>query len=126
MGRCWKEPCCLRNVAEGWVDHQLLGVHHDLSATWDLSFLLVGALLIAGGWVLQRSATPPVLPATPSDPHRGPSAGGDSNARQRRHPAPPRATPLRSRVTTVGCTGTPAAAGDSNGAADRSSRTPLV
>jgi uncharacterized membrane protein len=47
------------NVVEGLVDHQILGVHHvrdDLGAplTWDVGFLIVGALLIAGGWALHR------------------------------------------------------------------------
>jgi uncharacterized membrane protein len=49
----------LFNVVEGLVDHQILGVHHvrdDLGAplSWDLAFLLFGALLIAGGWLLHR------------------------------------------------------------------------
>ncbi len=47
------------NVVEGLVDHQLLGVHHvrdDLGAplSWDIGFLVVGALLIGGGWLLHR------------------------------------------------------------------------
>ena len=47
------------NVVEGLVDHQLLGVHHvrdDLGAplSWDIGFLVFGALLIAGGWALHR------------------------------------------------------------------------
>jgi uncharacterized membrane protein len=47
------------NVVEGLIDHQLLGVHHvrdDLGAplSWDLGFLLFGALLIGGGWLLHR------------------------------------------------------------------------
>jgi uncharacterized membrane protein len=45
------------NVVEGLIDHQLLGVHHvrdDLGAplSWDVGFLVLGALLIAGGWLL--------------------------------------------------------------------------
>jgi uncharacterized membrane protein len=45
------------NVVEGLIDHQLLGVHHvrdDLGAplSWDIGFLIFGALLIAGGWLL--------------------------------------------------------------------------
>jgi uncharacterized membrane protein len=59
------------NVVEGLIDHQLLGVHHvrdDLGAPlgWDLGFLALGALLIAGGRLLhlrgvralERSAAP--------------------------------------------------------------------
>jgi uncharacterized membrane protein len=47
------------NVVEGLIDHQLLGVHHvrdDLGAplSWDLGFLLLGVLLIVGGWLLHR------------------------------------------------------------------------
>jgi uncharacterized membrane protein len=47
------------NVVEGLIDHQLLGVHHvrdDLGAplSWDLGFLALGVLLIAGGWLLHR------------------------------------------------------------------------
>jgi len=47
------------NLVEGVVDHHLLGVHHvrdDLGAplSWDLAFLLLGALLLVGGWLLHR------------------------------------------------------------------------
>jgi uncharacterized membrane protein len=47
------------NVVEGLIDHQLLGVHHvrdDLGAplSWDIGFLVVGILLIAGGRPLHR------------------------------------------------------------------------
>jgi uncharacterized membrane protein len=47
------------NVVEGLVDHQLLGVHHvrdDLGAplSWDIGFLVLGVLLIVGGWLLHR------------------------------------------------------------------------
>ncbi len=49
------------NVVEGLIDHQLLGLHHvrdDLGAPigWDLAFLGFGALLIAVGFALARSA----------------------------------------------------------------------
>jgi uncharacterized membrane protein len=51
------------NVVEGLIDHQILGIHHvrdDLGAPlgWDLAFLALGALLIAGGLALERSARP--------------------------------------------------------------------
>jgi uncharacterized membrane protein len=49
------------NVVEGLIDHQLLGLHHvrdDLGAPlgWDLAFLALGALLVAVGAALWRSA----------------------------------------------------------------------
>jgi uncharacterized membrane protein len=50
------------NVVEGLIDHQLLGIHHvrdDLGGPlgWDLGFLALGALLIAGGlWLMARRA----------------------------------------------------------------------
>ena len=47
------------NVVEGVVNHHLLGVHHvrdDLGAplSWDLGFLLLGVLLVIGGWLVHR------------------------------------------------------------------------
>jgi uncharacterized membrane protein len=47
------------NVVEGIVDHHLLGVHHvrdDLGGplSWDVAFLVLGALLVIGGWLLHR------------------------------------------------------------------------
>ena len=47
------------NVVEGLIDHQLLGVHHvrdDLGSplSWDIGFLILGALLVGGGWLLHR------------------------------------------------------------------------
>jgi uncharacterized membrane protein len=47
------------NVVEGLIDHELLGIHHvrdDLGGplSWDLAFLALGALQIAGGWLLHR------------------------------------------------------------------------
>jgi uncharacterized membrane protein len=51
----------LFDVVEGIVDHQILGVHHvrdDVATKWpyDVGFLLFGALLMAVGWWLYRSA----------------------------------------------------------------------
>jgi uncharacterized membrane protein len=48
------------NLVEGAIDHQLLGIHHvrdDLGGPlgWDLAFLALGALLIAGGAALARA-----------------------------------------------------------------------
>ena len=49
----------LFNLVEGVIDHQILGVHHvrdDLGGplAWDLGFLAVGLLQVAGGWLLHR------------------------------------------------------------------------
>jgi uncharacterized membrane protein len=49
----------LFNLVEGLIDHQLLRIHHvrdDLGGpvSWDLGFLGVAVLLIAGGWMLMR------------------------------------------------------------------------
>jgi uncharacterized membrane protein len=50
------------NLVEGVIDHHLLGIHHVRTGPhelwWDLGFLLLGALLVLGGWALQRSAGP--------------------------------------------------------------------
>jgi uncharacterized membrane protein len=47
------------NVVEGLIDHHLLGIHHVISGEFqtlaDIGFLVFGVLLIAGGWLLQRS-----------------------------------------------------------------------
>ena len=45
------------NLVEGVIDHHVLGVHHvrdDLGAplSWDIAFLVLGALLAIGGWLL--------------------------------------------------------------------------
>jgi uncharacterized membrane protein len=50
------------NLAEGLVDHQLLGIHHvrdDLGAPlgWDLAFLAFGVVLLLVGMAMARSAT---------------------------------------------------------------------
>lgn len=47
------------NLVEGLIDHQVLQVHHvrdDLGAplSWDIGFLIFGALLVAIGWLLYR------------------------------------------------------------------------
>jgi len=48
------------NVVEGIVDHHLLAIHHvrpgQHELLWDLGFLGLGVVLIAGGWVMQRGA----------------------------------------------------------------------
>jgi uncharacterized membrane protein len=45
------------NLVEGVIDHHLLGLHHvrdDLGAPlgWDVGFLVLGLLLVLGGWRL--------------------------------------------------------------------------
>ena len=51
----------LFNLAEGTVNHHLLGLHHvnetvppDQWIYWDVGFLVWGALMLAGGWMLLR------------------------------------------------------------------------
>ena len=51
------------NLAEGIIDHHLLGLHHvrdDLGGplSWDLAFLAFGAALTAGGWLLRLGGRP--------------------------------------------------------------------
>ncbi|MBL1086151.1 DUF2243 domain-containing protein [Streptomyces actinomycinicus] len=49
----------LFNLVEGVLDHHVLGIHHVHDGPhrlwWDLGFLLLGALLLAGGGLLRRS-----------------------------------------------------------------------
>jgi len=49
-------------LVEGVVDHQILGIHHvnetvpaDQWIYWDIGFLVWGAAMLAGGWVLLRA-----------------------------------------------------------------------
>ena len=63
----------LFNLVEGVVDHHLIGVHNvrdDVSDPlwWNVGFLVFGAVLVAVGAVLARSARPPPAPrsAAPS------------------------------------------------------------
>ncbi|MFJ4244659.1 DUF2243 domain-containing protein [Streptomyces iakyrus] len=48
----------LFNLVEGVLDHHVLGIHHvyagDGQVWWDIGFLVLGALLVAGGHLLQR------------------------------------------------------------------------
>jgi uncharacterized membrane protein len=52
----------LFNLVEGIVDHQILGIHHVHGGPdqlwWDMAFLLLGAVLVGLGWLLQRGAAP--------------------------------------------------------------------
>lgn len=47
------------NLVEGTVDHLILGVHHVRPGpgqlAYDLGFLLLGAVLVAGGMLMSRS-----------------------------------------------------------------------
>ncbi|MFS4092138.1 DUF2243 domain-containing protein [Streptomyces sp. AF1A] len=59
----------LFNLVEGVLDHHILGIHHVRGGPhqlwWDLGFLALGVLLLAGGLLLQRSGRPfdPEAPA---------------------------------------------------------------
>lgn len=50
------------NLVEGIVDHQLLGIHHVNETVppeqwiyWDIGFLVWGALMLIGGWLLLKA-----------------------------------------------------------------------
>lgn len=52
----------LFNLVEGIVDHQLLGIHHVNETVppeqwiyWDVGFLIWGALMLVGGWLVLRA-----------------------------------------------------------------------
>jgi uncharacterized membrane protein len=50
----------LFNVVEGVIDHQILGLHHvheysSARLSWDIGFLIFGALLLASGGALIRA-----------------------------------------------------------------------
>jgi uncharacterized membrane protein len=51
------------NLVEGTINHHLLGLHHvnetvarDQWIYWDVGFLVWGAAMLAGGWLVLRSA----------------------------------------------------------------------
>jgi uncharacterized membrane protein len=53
----------LFNLVEGTLNHHILGLHRvnpEASAplAWDIGFLVLGALLVAGGWLLARGDEP--------------------------------------------------------------------
>ncbi|WP_081237801.1 DUF2243 domain-containing protein [Streptomyces viridosporus] len=52
----------LFNLVEGVLDHHILVIHHvhagDDQVWWDIGFLVLGALLLLGGWLLQRGGRP--------------------------------------------------------------------
>ena len=50
------------NLVEGLIDHQLLGIHHVNETVpreqwiyWDISFLIWGAAMLLGGWLLCKN-----------------------------------------------------------------------
>jgi uncharacterized membrane protein len=52
----------LFNLVEGVIDHQMLGIHHvnetvprDQWIYWDIGFLVWGAAMLVGGWLLVRT-----------------------------------------------------------------------
>ena len=51
----------LFNLVEGVLDHHILTIHHVREgagvneSAWDVAFLLFGAFLVIGGWLLARS-----------------------------------------------------------------------
>ena len=52
----------LFNLIEGIVDHQILGIHHVNETAprehwiyWDIAFLIWGAAMLVGGWLLLRA-----------------------------------------------------------------------
>ncbi len=56
------------NLVEGIVNHHLLGLHRVREGVanelaYDLGFLALGALLVAGGWALHRAAANRSAPA---------------------------------------------------------------
>ena len=58
----------LFNLVEGIVDHHVLGIHHVNETVpqeqwifWDVGFLIWGAAMLIGGWVLLRKGRRTVL-----------------------------------------------------------------
>jgi uncharacterized membrane protein len=52
------------NLVEGTIDHEILGVHHVRGGPhqiwWDIGFLILGAVLVLAGVLIQRGARQPV------------------------------------------------------------------
>jgi len=49
------------NLVEGIIDHHLLGIHHVNETVpheqwifWDVGFLIWGAVMLIGGWILLK------------------------------------------------------------------------
>ncbi|MFF5308810.1 DUF2243 domain-containing protein [Streptomyces massasporeus] len=64
----------LFNLVEGVLDHHVLGIHHVYAGEgqvwWDIGFLVLGALLVTGGHLLQRSGRS-VDPGAAAGRHEG-------------------------------------------------------
>ncbi|MZF89905.1 DUF2243 domain-containing protein [Streptomyces sp. SID5643] len=64
----------LFNLVEGVLDHHVLGIHHvhagEGQLWWDIGFLVLGALLVAGGHLLQRGGRF-LDPGAPADRRSG-------------------------------------------------------
>ncbi|SFY44206.1 DUF2243 domain-containing protein (plasmid) [Streptomyces atratus] len=64
----------LFNLVEGVLDHHIMGIHHvyagDGQVWWDIGFLVLGALLVVGGYLLQRSGQP-FDPGATAERHEG-------------------------------------------------------
>jgi uncharacterized membrane protein len=62
------------NLVEGLIDHHILGIHHVRGGPhqmwWDLGFLALGAVLVAAGWLLQRSGIRAAAPRQPAQSSR--------------------------------------------------------
>lgn len=58
------------NLVEGVLDHHILAIHHvragEHQMLWDIGFLVLGAMLVLGGWLVQRNA------GQPADEHPAP------------------------------------------------------
>ena len=66
------------NVVEGVVDHHLLGIHHvnetvpaDQWIYWDIGFLVWGAIMLLGGWLLLRTGEQQTPEEHPAQNRRG-------------------------------------------------------
>jgi uncharacterized membrane protein len=66
------------NLVEGIVDHHLLGIHHVNETVppeewiyWDVGFLVWGAAMLIGGWLLLRKGQQSMLVTTSSQNKRG-------------------------------------------------------
>lgn len=65
------------NLAEGIIDHQILGIHHVNETVsreqwiyWDIAFLVWGAAMLIGGWLLLRAGRRETASATVSTRQR--------------------------------------------------------
>jgi uncharacterized membrane protein len=71
----------LFNLIEGLANHQLLGIHHvnetaprDQWIYWDVGFLIWGAAMLVGGWLLHRAGLRATARNTALEQSRRPAA----------------------------------------------------